>query len=292
MPVLPVLQEWHVDYIIMWITLHSFVGLKSSRVNVDAVVNSIKGREECYSRWLTTDVLIIDEISQLSRRTFEHINYVAQKVRGFEKKTFGGIQVIVAGDFRQLPPVSNDIDEGQYCFESPLWNIMFPHCVELTEVYRQSQKAFVEVLKQLSSGEVTDETAAFIKAELDDKHLCAKEHGVEFVPHIFCNNFGANFFNMSQLDKLPGEIKVYQSTDSMDEKLLDKVTIAESRLRLKVGAEVMLVYNLSTKLRNGMRGKVVLLEDDGPTVAFSKVGITTKIKKCSWFAYIKKVHRQ
>ncbi|CAB4036725.1 ATP-dependent DNA helicase PIF1 [Paramuricea clavata] len=87
-----------------------------------------------------------------------------------KKNPFGGIQVIVAGDFRQLPLVSNDIDEGQYCFESPLWNIMFPHCVELTEVYRQSQKAFVAVLKQLSSGEVTDETAAFIEAELDDKH--------------------------------------------------------------------------------------------------------------------------
>lgn len=47
----------------------------------------------------------------------------------------------------------------------------------------------------------------------------------------------------------------------------------------------MLVYNLSTKLRNGVRRKVVLLEDDGPTVAFIKVGITVKIPKCTWFAY-------
>ena len=61
-------------------TLHSFVGLKSSRMNVDAVVKSIKSRHDCYSRWQTTDVLIIDEVSQLSRKTFDHINFIAQKV--------------------------------------------------------------------------------------------------------------------------------------------------------------------------------------------------------------------
>ena len=44
-------------------------------------------------------------------------------------KPSGGIQVIAIGKFKQIPPVSNDIDEGQYCFESPLWNIMFPHCI-------------------------------------------------------------------------------------------------------------------------------------------------------------------
>lgn len=137
------------------VTLHSFVGLKSSRMDVDAVVKSIKGRETCYSRWQTTDVLIIDEVSQLSQRTFDHVNFIAQKIRGNNTKPLGGIQVIAVGDFRQLPPVSNDIDGGNYCFESPLWNIMFPHCIELTTVYCQNQKEFLEVLKQLLSGEVT-----------------------------------------------------------------------------------------------------------------------------------------
>lgn len=179
------------------ITLHSFAGLKSSRMNVDAVIKLIKGREACLSRWQTTDVFIIDEISQMSQRTFEHVNLIAQKVRGIDTKPFGGIQVIAVGDFRQLLPVSNDIDNGQYCFESPLWNTMFPHCVELTSVYRQNQEEFVEVLNQLSSGEITEETSTFIEEELADKHICPEEHGVKFVPHIFCNNFSANYFNMS-----------------------------------------------------------------------------------------------
>ena len=217
----------------------------------------------------------------MSRRTFEHVNFIAQKIRGIDTKPFGGIQVIAVGDFRRLSTVSNDIDNGEYCFESPLWNTRFPHCVELATVYRQNQKEFVEVLNQLSSDEITEETSTFIKEELANKILCPEDHGVKFVPHIFCNNFNANYFNMTELVKLPGEIKVYHSTDSTDERLLDKVTLAESRLRVKVGAEVMLVYNLSTKLRNGVKGKVVLLEDDGPTVEFTKVGIP----KCTWFAY-------
>ena len=53
----------------------------------------------------------------------------------------------------------------------------------------------------------------------------------------------------------------------------------------KVGAEIMLIYDLSTKLWNGTRSKVVLLEDNGPTIEFPTVGITTKIPKCTWFAY-------
>ena len=250
---------------------------------VDAVVKSIKSRQDCYSRWQTTDVLIIDEVSQLSRRTFDHINFIAQKVRGIETKPFGGMQVIAVGDFKQL--VSSDIDEGQYCFESLLWNIMFPHCVELITVYRQNQLAFLEVLKQLSSGEITEETVTFIEKELHEKHLFPEEHGLEFIPHIFCNNFDANYFNMSELVTLPGEIKIYHSTVSLSQELLNKATIAESRLCLNVGVEIMLIYNLSTKLRNGTRGKVVLLEDDGPTVQFPTVGITTKIPKCTWFVY-------
>ena len=63
------------------LTLHSFYGLRSSRMDVDAVVQSIKGcREECYNRSQTTNVLIIDEVSQSSRRTFIHVNLITQKV--------------------------------------------------------------------------------------------------------------------------------------------------------------------------------------------------------------------
>ena len=86
---------------------------------------------------------------------------------------------------------------------------MFPHCIELATTYRQNQHEFLEVLKQLSSGEITEETATFIKDELHEKHLSPEKHGLEFIPRIFCNNFDANYFNMSEL---PSKIKVYHSS--------------------------------------------------------------------------------
>ena len=61
--------------------------------------------------------------------------------------------------------------------------------------------------------------------------------------------------------------------------------MAENQLKLKVGAEVMLLYNISEKLKNGTRGKVIMLEKDGPTVDFQDVGIVTKLHRCTWFAY-------
>lgn len=267
------------------ITLHSFAGLLNARMNVEALVNSVRSREACLSRWKTTDVLIIDEVSQLSKKTFETINYIAQTVRGVDKP-FRGMQVIAVGDFKQLPPVSSDFDNGDYCFESPLWQTMFSHSVQLSVVYRQEQKDFINVLNEIAYGNISDSTVNFI-SELTSKSksLDANDFGLDFIPHIFCSNFDANFHNMEQLVKLPGDTKKYNSIDTTDAAKLNKVTLAESCLQLKVGAPVMLLYNLSSKLTNGTQGKVELLEDDGPTVNFKEVGQTVKLQRCNWFAY-------
>ena len=74
-------------------TLHSFGGIQNSRMNVDSIVSSIMSRDTCKRRWLETDVLCIDEVSQLSAKNFELMNTLAQRVRG-STKLFGGLQVI------------------------------------------------------------------------------------------------------------------------------------------------------------------------------------------------------
>ena len=78
-------------------TLHSFAGIQNSRMNVDSLISSVMGRDACKLRWLETDVLCIDEVSQLSAKNFELMNVLAQQVRG-STKLFGGIQVICIGD--------------------------------------------------------------------------------------------------------------------------------------------------------------------------------------------------
>ena len=264
-------------------TLHSFAGLINARMSVEALIESICSRESCLQRWKTTDVLIIDEVSQLSRKTFETIIHIAQAVRG-GAKPFGGMQVITVGDFKQLPPVSNDLDKGDYCFESPLWKLMFSHNIQLSVVYRQEQKDFIDVLNEVAVGEMSENGVCFMN-KLSSKALIENDFGLHFIPHIFCTNFDANYHNMEQLMKLPGAIKQYHAIDTADVETLNKVTLAESCLTLKIGAPVMLLYNLSSKLINGTRGTIEALEDDGPTVNFEDVGLTMKLQRCTWFAY-------
>ena len=216
------------------------------------------------------------EVSQLSAKNFQVLNTLAQRVRGSED-LFGGLQLICVENFFQLPPIESTVDEGIYCFESPLWKHCFGHSVILKTVYRQdpNEKQFLGLLDEFAMGECSDDSLAYLNSQLRNKQLNCEQFGISFVPHIFCKNFEATFFNMNKLAKLPGESKLYISVDTCQEQLLNKVTIAEKKLSLKVGAEVMLLYNISNELTNGTRGSVVKLEEDGPTVYFYQVGITT-----------------
>ena len=126
--------------------IHSFSGMKNARLDVESLVTGILSQESSCTqqRWVETNVLIIDEVSQLCAKNFEIITILAQRVRGI-KKLFGGLQLICAGDFFQLPPIKSDVDEGKYCFESLLWKQVFGHSVMLEKVYRQdpAEKQFL-----------------------------------------------------------------------------------------------------------------------------------------------------
>ena len=157
----------------------------------------------------------------------------------------------------------------------------------LETVYRQDpkEKHFLALLEEFALGECSNKSLKFIKDELSEKEVNCQDCGIPFVPHIFCTNFDATFFNLSQLDKMPGEKYIYTSIDTCNDEILNKVTLAEKHLVLKIGAEVILLYNISSKLTNGTRGRVIQLEEDGPTVNFYNVGITCKLTRVSWFAY-------
>lgn len=138
---------------------------------------------ECVARWRETDVLFIDEISMLSKRTFDLLQYVSQNVRNCDY-AFGGLQVVAFGDFLQLPPVANALDEGKYAFESTSWDATFPHQIILEENFRaQDDEDFVKMLRELSRGTCSDESAELIRSL--SRPLDAAELGIQFVPKVF-----------------------------------------------------------------------------------------------------------
>ncbi len=125
------------------------------RESKEALLNRIQRVATNVKRWKDTRVLIIDEVSMLSAELFDKLDYIARSIRK-RPEPFGGIQVspdrtgrrkilmhllqvIMCGDFFQLPPVGDDESEGvRYCFEADCWSQVVPHCYELYVVQLSS----------------------------------------------------------------------------------------------------------------------------------------------------------
>ena len=102
-------------------TIHSWSGIKLGKGELNSIVESIIYNHVARNMWRNTDILIVDEVSMMSKRIFDILSHVGKKVRKCYDKPFGGLQLIFVGDFFQLPPVAtNDALDGDesFCFES------------------------------------------------------------------------------------------------------------------------------------------------------------------------------
>ena len=86
-------------------TLHAFAGFGIGKKSAAECVKFIQARKSLLRNWRTVRVLVIDEVSMVDAQFFDLLEEVARKVRNCEKP-FGGVQLILTGDFLQLPPVS------------------------------------------------------------------------------------------------------------------------------------------------------------------------------------------
>lgn len=154
-------------------TIHRFlgIGIATRPEQADIIIKkwhkyktSTKPWEK--AKWAimkSIDVIVIDEASMLRRDQFELIEVVLNSVRN-DPRPFGGIQMVLVGDFFQLPPVVTPNDEKQYidlknpyCFQSILWNYGKFCSLNLTTNYRQSDKSFLKMLDNMRVGEVTED---------------------------------------------------------------------------------------------------------------------------------------
>jgi MoxR-like ATPase len=134
-------------------TIHKFVGLKDGRYENDELLNLIVNDEnfvDIKDNINSMDTLIIDEISMLSRTFLVQIQYIFESVR-CSVCPFGGVQMILSGDFYQLPPVPdiNYGDNGQMCHNS-LYVKKFFHHVQLDMIHRQEEPDFISALHQIA----------------------------------------------------------------------------------------------------------------------------------------------
>ncbi|CAO3570385.1 unnamed protein product [Mortierella alpina] len=310
-------------------TLHSFAGVGLASGTVEQLMVKLDEKKRNKTRWRKTKVLIIDEISMVDGVLFDKLEEIARRVKKNDKP-FGGIQLIVTGDFFQLPPVVNTSHtfqdpsmspiifspsparaslsgsrststivqrdsadylahedeipyfEGEFsaasptvdtsapeqiqpqtpilCFDAKSWKTCIEYTLQLTEVFRQRDQRFIDMLTEMRHGKLSDETCRIFK-ELE-RTPQYPDDGIQ-ATELFALRKEVEMANHRHLADLAGPVYVYQPRDHGPWKeVMDRVCIAPTRLQLKENAQVMLIKNLTPTLVNGSMGVVVGFHKD------------------------------
>lgn len=237
-------------------TLHSWarVGLGKELPDDWQFTISKKKRKE----FQTTATLVIDEVSMMPDFVFDMLDTVLRWARN-DDRPFGGIQLILCGDFYQLPPV-----EGKFITNSKVWNELNIRSCYLTKVYRQKDDRLRDLLEGVRGGNLFKRHIAYIQSRMVKPN--------RQVPRLYSLNRKVDSENAHQLSKLKGDSIFYMMTEKGDINIVNglKGSIQSPELlELKVGAPVIATKNNSEGLyHNGSLGKVVALEDRLPVVDF------------------------
>ena len=239
-----------------------------------------KGRREIIEK---TDVLIIDEISMLHDYRLDMVDEVCRLVRR-KDEPFGGIQVIMSGDFYQLPPVNrNDSREGSFVVNSNAWRELDPVILYLSEQHRQSEgDVLLEILTSMRTNDLRRRHAEALLARADHEPPADAK-----LTELHTTNVNVDKINEQRLAELDGDELIYQqhTTGSANYvENLQRSVLAPAALTLKQGALVMAVKNdQSRRYANGSIGTVVDFEPgtDYPVVEFLN-GKTVTMMPDTW----------
>ena len=175
-------------------TLHSFLGIGLGTSSVETLIAKIFKRSYLRKRWNELEVLIIDEISMLSPELFDKLEYIARSVR-HDDRPFGGIQLILSGDFLQLQCINSD----NFCFESENWSKCIDHTVYLTEIMRQKNIEFQECLNNIRIGLLPEKTRKLLEDRVGAK--LKNSYGIK-PTKLYSTNYSVDHINDKELDKL------------------------------------------------------------------------------------------
>jgi len=255
------------------ITLHSFSGIGIADSLTEKDIKQILTKQHIVTRLRKVKVLIIDEISMVSPFVFTSVDTICRKARGSDEP-FGGLQVVMSGDFFQLPPVVKPIQTAQddfgdfqgdesmmarYVWQTPLWNDLDLSTCYLHEKFRHEDEDFIQVLEEIRSGEVSSESKMILE-ECFEKEI---DH-MKFM-RLYTHNADVDRINAQELASLPGEKKVFRAGTKGNPKIIESIfgaTLIQPMCPLKIGALVIFVKNNHEKgYVNGTMGEVTGYEE-------------------------------
>lgn len=241
-------------------TIHSWSGLGIKDHLDERELEKLEERKYLWKRFDKARVLIIDEISMLEGKQLEMVERICRRFKRNDKP-FGGLQVILSGDFFQLPPVRKGEDkDGKIIPKSKVWQILNPAVCYLEEQFRQKDDILTGILNKIRSNQI----------EEGDYQILEKRIGVNisaFKPtKLYTHNADVDLINEKELAEInEQEITFVMTGDGPLNlvEILKKSSIATEVLKMKKGAEVMCIKNnFEMGYVNGSRGKIVDFELD------------------------------
>lgn len=247
------------------ITVHSWsgVGVRSALSPYD--LEAMEEKRYLWDRFQKTKVLIIDEISMLDHHRLDLIDTVARFFKRSEAP-FGGLQVVLSGDFFQLPPVSRKGEpQARFVYHSNAWRTLGLKVCYLTESHRHKDDRYLAMLNAIREKTLSPEIVSDLVTRINKTPSFASRP-----TKLYTHNADVDGINAEELDKTEGLVFTYKMSESGREPisaLLKNTCLAPAELSLKNGAQVMFVKNnQEAGYVNGTLGVVTNCSNNYPTV--------------------------
>lgn len=263
------------------VTIHSWsgIGIKDRLSEYD--IDELEQKKALYTRYKSTQVLIIDEISMLHAHRLDMVDLIARTIRK-DERPFGGMQVVFCGDFFQLPPVSKskNIEIKDFAFNAKVWKKLNPVVCYLTTEYRHTGDSLSLLLRDMRSGILEDHHKKSL--------LSSTKKSVAHTTHtkLFTHNEDVDRINDAEYSLIKDDEKVFEMSTKGKANLIDSLIqncLAPEILKLKVGTRVMFVKNDQGKrYNNGTLGVVIKFTNLNLPVVKTVAGTDITVTQDVW----------
>jgi len=261
-------------------TLQSFfgTGIRDELTQYD--IENLTEKKYLWDRMKDLKVLIIDEVSMLSPSLFNSIDQILKTFK-FNHEPFGGIQVILVGDFFQLPPISRKKVEQRFAFQTEIWNSLDLATCYLSTSYRHEDETLLTILNEMRSGSVSEDSMNHFRTRYKKE-----PEGIAAVTKLYTHNMDVDTINTKALAELDTPLKIFDAHTTGAQKWIDRIfgsSLVIPKLELKQGALVFFIKNNYDKgYINGTLGTVIEFDTFGVPIVETRDGKRIKADREEW----------
>lgn len=260
-------------------TIHSWAGMGIEQAMGKKSIKRLARNEELREKIKETKVLIIDEISMLNAERLDLVDKICRAIKN-PFRPFGGTQIILCGDFFQLPPVSRD-KRARFAYDALAWRNSGIKICYLEKQFRQDDLEFINILNQIRGNKAGDKELNLLR-----ERLYKPVNRFSKPTKLYTHNIDVDAINNYELARISGDEMVYNMSEFGPREPVDflkKSCLAPEELKLKIGAIVMFVKNdFDSGYVNGTLGEIIDFEENGYPVVKTKNGNKIIAPPSSW----------